>query len=300
MTKASRNLVEVHIAVFLFGLAGLFGKLIHQPSVVIVFGRVLFATMALLLILRYFRQNITLQSPRDYVWLVLLGVILATHWASFFYSIQLSSVAVGLLSFSTFPIFVTFIEPYVFKEQLRFKNVAIAVVTLIGVAFIVPTFELANNVTQGVLWGIVSGLTFAMLSIANKKFVGTYSSLVIAFYQDGVAALVLLPFVVAYRPVFGWLDILLLALLGVLFTAVAHTLFIKGMTSIRAQLASIIASLEPVYGIIFAAFLLNEVPTLRTIVGGIIILGATFYATLASDYGAAKESISTTQDRHAS
>jgi len=292
MTRSSRNLLEIHVSVFLFGLAGLFGKFVHQPSVVIVFGRVCFATIALAFILHYYRQNIRLQSPRDYVGLVLLGVILATHWSTFFYSIQLSSVAVGLLSFSTFPIFVTFIEPYVFKEQLKLRNVAIACITLLGVALIVPSFELGNNVTQGVLWGVVSGLTFALLSIVNRKYVGMYSSLVIGFYQDGVAALVLLPFVIAYAPIFGLRDIALLVLLGVVFTAVAHTLFIKGMTSIKAQLASIIASLEPVYGIIFAAVLLNEIPSLRTVLGGVIILGATFYATLASYSGAPSDAIS--------
>jgi len=289
MAKSSRNLLEIHISVFLFGLAGLFGKFVHQPSVVIVFGRVFFATIALLFILRYYRQNIILRSSRDYFWLALLGIILSIHWVTFFYSIQISSVAVGLLSFSTFPIFVTFIEPYIFQEKLKVRNVAIALITLTGVACIVPTFELGNNITQGVLWGVVSGLTFALLSIINKKYVDKYSSLVIAFYQDGVATIALLPFVIIHGPMFGSVDIMLLILLGVLFTAVAHTLFIKGMTSIKAQLASIIASLEPVYGIIFAALLLSEIPTQRTIVGGVIILGATFYATMASYSGVPTE-----------
>jgi drug/metabolite transporter (DMT)-like permease len=286
MTKSFRNLLEIHISVILFGLAGLFGKFVHQPSVVIVFGRVFFATIALLFILRCYRQNVTLRSSRDYFWLALLGIILSIHWVTFFYSIQISSVAVGLLSFSTFPIFVTFIEPYIFQEKLKLKNIAIASITLLGAALIIPTFDLGNNVTRGVLWGVVSGLTFALLSIMNKKYVNKYSSFVIAFYQDGIATLVLLPFVIIQGPVFDSIDIALLILLGVLFTAVAHTLFIKGMTSIKAQLASIIASLEPVYGIIFATLILNELPTYRTIVGGVIILGATFYATIVSHTGA--------------
>jgi len=73
-----------------------------------------------------------------------------------------------------------------------------------------------------------------------------------------------------------------LVLLGVLFTAVAHSLFIKGLTNVKAQTASIIASLEPVYGIIFAVIILSEIPTLRVVIGGSIILGATFYTTIKS------------------
>jgi drug/metabolite transporter (DMT)-like permease len=75
-------------------------------------------------------------------------------------------------------------------------------------------------------------------------------------------------------------DILLLLLLGVLFTGVAHSLFIKGLKNIKVRTASIIASLEPVYGIIIAAFLLKEIPTTKTVIGGVLILGCVLYSTI--------------------
>ena len=65
-------------------------------------------------------------------------------------------------------------------------------------------------------------------------------------------------------------------------TAVAHSLFIKGLGDVKARTASIIACLEPVYGIAAAALLLAEVPGLRVTLGGVVILAATFYATLGS------------------
>lgn len=40
-------LAQVHLAVFLFGLAGLFGKLLHWPAAAIVLGRTGFAALAL-------------------------------------------------------------------------------------------------------------------------------------------------------------------------------------------------------------------------------------------------------------
>lgn len=74
----------------------------------------------------------------------------------------------------------------------------------------------------------------------------------------------------------------LLVLLGVVFTGVAHSLFIGGMKHVRAQTAGIIASLETVYGIISAALLLGEIPSLRELAGGAIILGTAAYSTLRS------------------
>ncbi len=273
------GLFEIHIAVLFFGLAGLFGKLVNQPPAVIVFGRVFFAMAFLLPALWYRKQGLKLDKTADYLALLFQGLILAVHWVTFFKSIQVSTVAVGLITFSTFPIFVTFLEPIFSKEKLKPADIALALVTFMGVVIVVPAFSLDNTTTQGALWGITSGLTFALLSIMNRKYARSYSSLVVAFYQDAAAALFLLPFLFMPAPAMTLPDMLLLALLGIVFTGVAHSLFIKGLAHVKAQTASIIASLEPVYGILAAAIVIGAIPVLRELTGGAVILGAALYAT---------------------
>jgi len=275
-----RSLFEIHIAVLFFGLAGLFGKLVLLSPTIIVLGRVFFATIFLSLVLLYLKQGIRLRQRQDYFFMALMGVILAVHWVTFFQAIQVSTVAIGLLTFSTFPVFVTFLEPFFFRETVELKDILVAFVTVIGVALVIPEFEMRNSMTRGVLWGIASGFTFAILSIMNRKYVKEYSSIIVAFYQDSMATVVLLPFLFLAAPAFRLTDILLLSILGVIFTGLAHTLFIKGLASVKAQKASIIASLEPVYGIIAAILVLGAIPTLRVVLGGVIILGAAFYATV--------------------
>jgi drug/metabolite transporter (DMT)-like permease len=274
------GLLEIHIAVLFFGLAGLFGKLISLPSTIIVLGRVFFATIFLSLVLLYLKQGIKLKQKQDYFFMSLMGVILAVHWVTFFQAIQVSTVAIGLLTFSTFPVFATFLEPIFFRERVELKDILVAFVAVIGVALVIPGFEIRNSITQGALWGIASGFTFALLSVMNRKYVKEYSSIIVAFYQDSIATVVLFPFLFLAAPVFRLNDILLLSILGVIFTGLAHTLFIKGLASVKAQKASIIASLEPVYGIVAAILLLGAIPTLRVVFGGIIILGAAFYTTV--------------------
>ncbi|MDY6791358.1 MAG: DMT family transporter [Thermodesulfobacteriota bacterium] len=275
-----RGLGEIHIAVLFFGLAGLFGKLVALPATIIVLGRVFFATIFLSLVLIYLKQGIRLRQTQDYFFMTLMGGILAVHWVTFFQAIQVSTVAIGLLTFSTFPVFVTFLEPIFFRERLEFKDILIAFLAVVGVALVIEEFEIRNSMTRGALWGIASGFTFALLSIMNRKYVKHYSSIIVAFYQDSIATVVLLPFLFLAVPVFRLTDILLLSLLGVVFTGLAHTLFIKGLASVKAQTASIIACLEPVYGIIAAILLLGAIPTLRVFLGGVIILSAAFYATI--------------------
>lgn len=280
MEPKAGSLIKIHTAVMFFGLAGVFGKLVDLPATIIVLGRVFFATLFLAALLLYLRRSIRLKRGQDYLYLALQGAILAVHWATFFKSIQVSTVAVGLLTYSTFPIFAAFFEPVFFKERVAVSDVTLALITLAGVALVIPSFELANNITQGALWGTASGFTFAILSILNRMYVREYPSLVITFYQDGIATVLLLPVFFLWKPELRGDDLLLLALLGVVCTAIAHSFFIKGLADVKARTAGIIACLEPVYGILAAAVLLGEVPNLRVVLGGAVILGTTFYATL--------------------
>lgn len=274
-------MAEIHVAVVLFGIAGLFGKWVALSPSIIVLGRVFFASIALALILLISKQTILFPKKSTYFLLMSLGLLLAVHWTVFFQSIQISTVAVGLLSYSSFPVFTAFLEPLFFKEKIQIKNLFYAGVCVLGIFLIIPKFDLNDAIFQGVLWGLAAGLTFSILTIFNRKLSQTYSSLVIAFYQDFFATLFLLPFFFILRPTLDLKNIILLCILGIFCTAGSHTLFIKGMKYIRAQTAAIISSLEPVYGIVIAFFFLHEIPSFRTVLGGMIILSAAFSVTLS-------------------
>ena len=277
--KRQSSLIQIHIAVVLFGLAGLFGKWIILSPVIIVFGRVFFASFALIIFILFTKQSLNISPKKDYFLLFSLGLLLAVHWIVFFKSIQVSTVAIGLLSYSSFPIFTSFLEPIFFKEKLEKINILFAGLCILGVYLIIPQLDISHAIFQGVLWGLLAGFTFSILTIFNRKLSQRHSGILIAFFQDYFATLILLPFVFIIKPVLDGNSILLLVILGVFCTAISHSLFIGGMKYIKAQAASIISALEPVYGIILAFFFLNEIPSLRTILGGLIILGTTFFVT---------------------
>ncbi len=292
MSPYARNLLRIHAAVLLFGFAGLFGheRVLPLPSVIIVFGRVVFASATLLLFALTRRDILRTASRRSFVAFALLGVLLALHWTTFFQAVKTSSVALALITFSTFPVFVAFLEPLFFHEKLRRRDMIRAAIALAGVAILTsslkswnlltPYFQWNDRDTQGVLWGIASGFTFTLLSILNRRLVRQHSSITIALYQDLFAATALLPFAFFDWSTFTVSDLLLLLVLGVLCTAVAHSLFIAGMHGVSARTASTIACLEPVYGTLLAILFLGEVPSLRTVLGGILILGVSFHATV--------------------
>jgi drug/metabolite transporter (DMT)-like permease len=276
----SRSLAEIHLAVVLFGFPGLFGKWLDLPPAAIVFGRVLFASLALAAVLAFGRRAFRVSPRRDVALLVACGFILAVHWTVFFKSVQVSTVAVGLLAYSSFPVFTAFLEPLLVQERWDPASLVFALLCVLGVGLIVPGFDLSNAVVQGVLWGLAAGLTFSVLSILNRRLASRHSSLAVAFYQDLFAVLFLLPAVARAGLPYSGRDWALLGVLGVLCTAAAHTLFIEGMKGVGARTASVLSSLEPAYGILLALVFLKEVPSLRTVSGGVIVLAAAAAATV--------------------
>jgi drug/metabolite transporter (DMT)-like permease len=279
MPKPNLALIQVHASVFLFGLSGLFGKFLDLPATVIVLGRTGFAALALGAVLILGRYAARPGSRQDLLGLALLGALLAFHWVSFFRSIQLSTVAMGLLTFSSFPVFVTLLEPLLFKTPWRWRDGAIALLVVAGVTLVIPDYQLGAATTRGAIWGLLSGLSFALLQLMNKGYRQRYSAVAIAFYQNLFACLSLLVITPLTTLNLNPREVSLLLVLGVLCTAVAHTLFIESLALLRTQTASVISALEPVYGIALAALLLGEVPPFRTLLGGALIVVTTAVAS---------------------
>lgn len=277
----SRALLALHFAVLLFGFAGLFGKWLPLPAVTIVFGRAAVASMALALLLPLSGERGDRRERFEWR-LVAAGALLALHWVAFFVAIQTASVAVGLLGFASFPLFVLLLEALFRQRRLSAADWATVAVVSAGLLLVVPEFRWENRVVQGLAWGTLSGLTFALLAVANRALAARHAPGAIALWQNASAAVCLLPLVALAPVVPDAHALLLLVVLGVVCTALAHTLFVRSLRALSAHTASVVAALEPVYGIALAFLLLGETPAARTLAGAVLIIAAALYATVSN------------------
>lgn len=278
-----KSILHLHIAVMLFGLAGVVGQFVEVPSVMVAMGRVICSSILLFVIAKVKQDSLKLDSKRDYFGIVATGVVLAIHWTTFFQSIQVSSVAIGTITFSTFPLFLTFLEPIVYREKLRLNSVISAVILLLGVAITIPEFSMENQVTLGVIWGMISSLTYAVITLANRYFSKKYEGRIVSFYEQGSAAIVLLPAIFLVPTVWRTQDIVGVVIVGCVCTAFAYSLYVSAQKKVKAQTAGIISGMETVYGIVYALLFLREIPTGREILGGIVILGVALYTSLQNN-----------------
>ena len=171
------GLISILGAILLFGTAGLFGKFLSFDAVLIVLGRTLIAFLALVLVHRLMRVPVLLKEQKSWIWLGMTGGILAVHWIGFFRSIQVSSVAIGLLSFSSYHLFTTFLEPMFFPERLKRKNIFAVIAVMGGLVLIAtsgssgPDSLPREQVLHGLSWGNFASISFTVLTLLNRKHV---------------------------------------------------------------------------------------------------------------------------------
>jgi drug/metabolite transporter (DMT)-like permease len=286
-------MLELHAAVALFGLAGLFGKWIALPASLIVLGRAAVAAIALGLLMSLRGERIRSPDRR----LAATGVLLALHWVAFFEAVQRASVAIALLGFASFPVFVILLERAILRQPLRAKGMAQTLLVVAGLLILADPRAASASALAGLAWGIGAGASFALLAVYNRTLAADRSPIRIACWQNAVAALCLLPMLMltSVRP--SAVDLGLLLVLGLVCTALAHTLFVACLRRIPAQTASVVVCLEPVYGIALAALLLHEPPDARTLAGGALIVGTALWASVSSTTAEAPKSTDAAHDR---
>lgn len=268
----------LHGAVLLFALCALFAKWLALPALYIVIGRSLFAAVAIAVFCVFAKHSLHIKK-RQLLPLLASGLLLAIHWWSFFYSIQLTSVTIGLITFACFPIFVAFIGPLFAQQQYQPIHTVQALLCLIGIALITGFDSLVGKDLLGIILGLFSAFCFALLTLYNRRYVQGSDAIGLSFYQHSFAGICLLPCLLFYQVVPSLEQLALLFLLGTIFTALAHTLLLLALRHISAFNASIVVSLEPVYGIFAAYLLIDEPLSITIIIGAILVLTVSMWAS---------------------
>ncbi|MFA6945462.1 MAG: EamA family transporter, partial [Pedobacter sp.] len=113
----SRNLIILHITVFIWGFTGILGALISIGATHLVWYRVLIAFISLYAYFRYKKISIRVSSETFFK-LFFTGAIVASHWILFFQSIKLSTVSVALVSLSSLTLFTAILEPLLKRQRI--------------------------------------------------------------------------------------------------------------------------------------------------------------------------------------
>ena len=271
----------------IFGTIGIFVRLIPIPSSVIAMIRGFMGMLFLVAVMLISKSGISFEKvKKKALGLFVSGGFIGINWILLFESYRYTTVATATLCYYMAPILVILVSPLLLKERLTAKKLICVVAALLGMVFVSGILQsegFSLSEIKGVLLGLGAALLYASVVLINKKLtdVPTYEKTAI---QLGSAAVVILPYTLITenfaQMVFSPLTVVLIFVVGILHTGIAYALYFDAISKLPAQTAAIFSYIDPIVAIVLSAILLKEPLTMHSVIGAILILGATFISEL--------------------
>jgi drug/metabolite transporter (DMT)-like permease len=267
------------LAVVFVSFGSIFVRLAAAPALAVAFYRVALASLILLpFAARDTKSSWPRLSSRNRCLLLVSGLALALHFATWIASLSYTSIASSVLLVNTSPLFAVALSRLFLGERVPGVVLAAIPVAFGGAALIaLADFQGSPGSLLGNVLALAGALTLAAYQVVGR---GLRDALPLDAYVLGVwatAAAALAVFAAAFRvPLTGfggktWLAFLALALVP---TIGGHGLVNKSLRSFPAPTVGLFLLGEPVGASLLALLLFREVPGPWTLVGGAIVLGA--------------------------
>ncbi|MBP5342760.1 EamA family transporter [bacterium] len=273
-------------AMFIYGTVAIFSHYILLSPTLIVLTRAVLGVLVILVYAFIFKkQKIDFTAIKNNIlWLILAGIALGLNWVCLFTSYNYTTVAIATLLNYLAPVIMILLSPLLLKEHLSIKKIICVLIAVIGMVFVTDPIGLAGGINRtGLLLGLGSALTYVGLIVFNKymKDIDPYSKTSFVLL---IASLVIFPFMM-FNTDFSVIEIdykmiILLLVIGIIHTGFAYILYFGSMPNLDGQTISILSYIEPVVSILLSVIILRENMTIYTLIGTILILGATFISEL--------------------
>lgn len=281
------HILQLGLAIAVMSSSGTLGRYIQLPPPTIIWIRCMIGVIALFLVMKALRMDLAIKTKSTAWFLLLGGLLLGTHWVTYFYALKLSTVAIGMLSLFTYPVITAILEPLILKTKFQTSTIVLAVISFVGVVFLVPEFSLDNSYTVGILVGIFSAVCYSFRNLILKKQIDGQSGMFLMFYQllviTGLGWPMLWIETASFSEITSNWDGLLI--LGLFTTATGHTLFTFSFKHFSVSTVSILSALTPLLGIFYGYLFLSEIPSGKTMIGGALI----FCTVIAESYKSVKK-----------
>lgn len=294
MKAENKAYATITISVISVSFAAIFIVSIDAPALSIAFFRLLFTTLLILpfVFLHKKTKKELFNLPRkNLIFMIGIGIILATHFALWIQSLKLTSVASSVILVTAHPLLVGPVSHYFLKEKLSFLNFLGILLSVFGVVILVYGnygFESGIDNLEGNILAILGGIAAGLYILGGRKLRKTVSigSYAIVVYSIGTIVLFIIcltfnaPLINLSLRDYG--IIFLMAIVAGIF---GHTLYNWSLQHIRASVASVVLLGEPIGSSLLAFFLpwIQQIPSKYTMLGGGIILTGIYLTARKND-----------------
>lgn len=279
--------IRLVVAMLIFGSIGLFVRNIDLPSSMIALARGIIGSIFLLL-----ASYITKQKPSwkaiksNLLPLIVSGAAMGINWIFLFQAYKYTTISKATLCYYFAPVLVMFLSAFILKEKLNAIKIMCIICAMTGMFLIVGVGSSATEKNQllGIGYGLAAAALYASVIITNK-FIKNLSGIESAMVQLAIAAVVLLPYVLATEKIqfteLSYKSIGLLLIVGIIHTGITYLLYFSAIPKLSGQTIAAFSYIDPISAIVMSSIFLGEKMTMIQLLGGILILGTTFINELS-------------------
>ena len=268
--------LQLHLIVFIWGFTAILGALITIKADALVWYRMFLACIFIFLFILFKKKSFKIPM-KEFFQLIFVGLLIAIHWVFFFKAIHISNVSLTLVVFSLGAFIASLLEPLFYGRKLLWYEVFFG---LLIVAALSLLLQVEINYFEGMIYAFASLILGVLFTLVNGKLIKHHDSSVITFYEflSGVFFITLY-FLYQHQFTDNFFkltskDWILILVLASVCTAYAFTASVKVMRKLSPYTVMLTTSLEPVYGIVLAYFIIGgkEKMSVEFYVGALIIV----------------------------
>lgn len=273
------NKIKITAVMLIWGSIGVFTRSIPLSALSLAFLRAVVALPILYIVIR--KRNLKIISLQQIMPYIISGVLLGLGWLSLFYGFKHTSISSAVIIYNMCPIYVMIAAPFILKEKIRKHQFLVIAFSFFGLYLIVGNNLSESADISGVLLSGLSGVCYAIIVLINRSIKNRTDNQTATFIQILTATIVLLPFIISGSDITTVVNLNSIAigniiLLGVIHTSLAYSLFFSVYDKMKSTEIVAFSFLEPLFSIIMSILFIGETLNISQIIGGIIILGATY------------------------
>ncbi len=271
-----KSYLNLHLIVFIWGFTAILGALISIQADALVWYRMLFAAIFLFAFILFKKESFQIPT-KEFFKLIFVGLLIALHWIFFFEAIHVSNVSITLAVFSLGAFLASILEPIFYGRKVLWYEVFFGLIIIAALGMIL---QVEINYLEGIMFALASIIIGVLFTLMNGKLIEKHEPSVITFYEflAGVFFITIY-FLVTHKFNVDFFilttnDWVYLLILSSICTAYAFTASVKVMRILSPYTVMLTTSLEPVYGIVLAYFIIGgkEKMSVEFYIGAILIV----------------------------
>ncbi|WP_249336704.1 DMT family transporter [Sporosarcina sp. Marseille-Q4063] len=280
-------MLQMALAMAIFGSIGFFTIQTGIPAVELVFVRCICATFFLgAFWLISGLHKVEVWQKREVVQTILCGIFLVLNWVFLFKAFEVMSITITITLYNLAPIFVIIIGGLFLKEKMTVTSILAIVTCFLGSVLIIGIHNfnsLTDFVSSGFGWAILSAICFAMTMLLGKG-ITRLSAYAMTFVQSSIGILMLFPFM-NFSVFIGLSDSNWFYIIGtgLIHTGFVYYLFFNSLRKLSTVVISALVFVDPVVAILLDTIILDFKPTNLQAIGILLIFGGIVYTIVKQE-----------------